>query len=72
MTGQGSIRVEVNGTYREVPKGLSVCSFLEHLELNPSLVVVEKNRAILDRNRYGEEPVESGDSFELVHFVGGG
>jgi len=72
MTGQKSIKIEVNGTEREVPDGLSVHSLLEHLELNPALVVVEKNRKILDRNRYEDESVGAGDAFELVHFVGGG
>ena len=45
---------------------------LEHLELNPTLVVVELNREILDRNRYDEVAVAAGDVLELVHFVGGG
>jgi sulfur carrier protein len=35
-------------------------------------VVVERNREILSRERYGEVEVEAGDVLELVHFVGGG
>jgi len=45
---------------------------LRSLDLNPGLVVVERNREILDRDRYGEVEVEAGDRLELVHFVGGG
>ena len=45
---------------------------LEHLSLQPSLVVVERNGDILRRDSYPEVPVESGDVLELVHFVGGG
>lgn len=72
MTDEQTVTIHVNGTDREVPRGLTVHSLLEHLELNPALVVVESNREILDRSRYEETPVKDGDSLELVHFVGGG
>ena len=66
------IDVTVNGDVREVRSGLTVTEFLESLDLHPGLVVVERNREILDRDRYGEVEVERGDVLELVHFVGGG
>lgn len=62
----------MNGDAREIPAGLTVQSLLEHLELQPRLVVVEHNGDILRRERYPETGVASGDSLELVHFVGGG
>jgi sulfur carrier protein len=34
--------------------------------------VVELNREILDRDRYGEIVIAEKDTLELVHFVGGG
>ena len=66
------IRVTVNGADREIAPGHTVRTFLESLELHPGLVVVERNREILDRDRYGEVTVQPGDVLELVHFVGGG
>jgi sulfur carrier protein len=72
MTEFDSISLHINGKDREVPGGLTVFGLLEHLELNPALVVVELNREILDRNRYDEVTVNPGDVLELVHFVGGG
>ena len=72
MTKSGTITVSLNGKERDIPSGLTVSGLLEHLDLNPGLVVVELNREILDRVRYGEMPVQGGDSLELVHFVGGG
>lgn len=72
MTEAESISVHINGKDRDVPEGLTVFQLLEHLDLNPALVVVEWNREILDRVRYGEVSVQSGDVLELVHFVGGG
>ena len=72
MTESTTVQVQLNGKAREVPRGISVKALLESLELNPSLVVVERNREILERGRYAETPVEEGDVLELVHFVGGG
>lgn len=66
------IEVRLNGEDRVVPSGVSVQGLLEHLELQPELVVVEHNGDILRRDRYDEVAVEAGDVLELVHFVGGG
>jgi thiamine biosynthesis protein ThiS len=49
-----------------------VRSLLESLDLHPGLVVVERNKEILDREEYENVRVEAGDMLELVHFVGGG
>ena len=69
---ESTIKVTVNGDEREIASGQTVTAFLESLDLHPGLVVVERNREILDRDRYGEVEVEAGDVLELVHFVGGG
>jgi sulfur carrier protein len=72
MTRTEPIPVTLNGKERLIPPGLTVTSLLVELGLNPQLVVVERNREILERARYSEVLVEAGDVFELVHFVGGG
>lgn len=69
---ESDIRVVVNGEERRVPPGVTVRGLLEHLDLEPSLVVVERNREILERDRYDDVEIEEGDRLELVHFVGGG
>jgi thiamine biosynthesis protein ThiS len=66
------IRVRLNGKDREIDGDQTVHDLLVALELRPELVVVERNREILPRDRYAEVPVEDGDTLELVHFVGGG
>ena len=71
-TDTAQVTVRLNGEAREVPAGLSVERLLLHLELNPRLVVVEHNGAILRRDAYDAAPVQGGDALELVHFVGGG
>ncbi len=67
-----TIQITVNGDVRKVPAGRTVTALLDDLELHPGMVVVEKNREILDRDRYGETELRDGDVLELVHFVGGG
>lgn len=67
-----SIQVHLNGEDREIPAGLTVWGLLESLELEPRLVVVERNLEIIARGRYDEVVVGEGDTLELVHFVGGG
>jgi thiamine biosynthesis protein ThiS len=72
MSDTGTIEVTVNGEARAIDAGHTVTSFLESLDLHPAMVVVERNREILDRDRYDQVGVEEGDTLELVHFVGGG
>jgi thiamine biosynthesis protein ThiS len=67
-----AIEIRVNGDDREVPAGLTVTGLLEHLGLDPRMVVVERNGDILRRDGLADVPVEPGDAYELVHFVGGG
>lgn len=68
----GHIRVHLNGEDRDVPAGVSVRGLLESLDIEPEIVVVERNREILSRGRYDEVAVLEGDTLEVVHFVGGG
>jgi thiamine biosynthesis protein ThiS len=72
MQSTETIQVTVNGEQRDVASGRTVEQFLTELGLHPQLVVVEYNREILERARYGSVEVRRGDTFELVHFVGGG
>ena len=66
------MRIEINGDAREVPEGLNVAALLEHLQLNPGRVAIERNLEILPRSAWGATAVATGDRFEIVHFVGGG
>jgi len=52
--------------------GATLLELLRSLELDPRVVVVEHNRAIVRRPRLGDVTVAPGDAIELVHFVGGG
>jgi thiamine biosynthesis protein ThiS len=71
--GSELIAVMLNGDSREIPAGSTVASLLASLELEPRLVVVERNREILrDRDAFARLELNAGDTIEIVHFVGGG
>ncbi|MDE2874430.1 MAG: sulfur carrier protein ThiS [Gemmatimonadota bacterium] len=67
-----NVSIVLNGERRRVAAGLTVAGLLRSLELEPGMVVVERNREILARDAVGATAVEDGDRIELVHFVGGG
>jgi sulfur carrier protein len=64
--------ITINGERREIPDGLNIVALLEHLGMSNGRVAIERNLDILPRARWQETQVESNDSFEIVHFVGGG
>ena len=67
------VRVTVNGEARELPGGTSLADLLRAHDLDPRMVVVELNRAILrDRDAFPAIALGDGDVGELVPFVGGG
>ena len=68
-----TIALTINGERRELPAPTTLATLLERLDLDPRLVVVERNRAIVrNRDAYGAIDLVDGDVLELVHFVGGG
>ena len=64
--------VTINGERRDIPDGLNVSALLDHLGMPTGRVAVERNLDILPRALWQETTVQSNDSFEIVHFVGGG
>ena len=68
----GTIDITINGERRAVAAGATLLELLASLQLDPRVVVVEHNRAIVRRPRLSVVTVTEGASIELVHFVGGG
>ena len=64
--------VYLNGEPHEVPEGLTLAGLLEWLKLPADRVAVERNLAIVPRDRWIATLMEAGDRLEVVHFVGGG
>ena len=67
-----SIGIRVNGDPRQVTVGATIADMLSELALDARKVAVERNREIVPRGTFGDERVRDGDTFEIVHFVGGG
>ena len=75
MSATGSTHllcVTVNGEERRIAAGASIFAMLEAIGIDPARVAVERNRAIVPRSTLAFVAVADGDSFEIVHFVGGG
>lgn len=68
-----TVTLTVNGSSHYIRPGTTLALFLVNLGLDPRMIVVELNRTILrDRDRFDSVILETGDTLELVHFVGGG
>ncbi|MFN4289180.1 MAG: sulfur carrier protein ThiS [Brevundimonas sp.] len=65
------MHIEVNGQSREVA-AQDVAALVAELGLDARKVAIERNREIVPRSLYETIPVEDGDRFEIVQFVGGG
>lgn len=67
------MKLLINGDQVEVPASVTtVAALLQHFQLDQKVVIVEKNKEILQKDSHEVESVTDGDQLELVHFVGGG
>lgn len=64
--------IVVNGENRAAKPGATVIDLLRELGLDSGRVAIERNLEILPRPKWTETPVEAGDRYEIVQFVGGG
>jgi len=72
MVMETAISIVVNGEKREAHPGAMVADLLLMLGLESGRVAIERNLEILPRPAWAQTPVESGDRYEIVQFVGGG
>ncbi len=66
------ITVTVNDENHQVPEGSTVAYLCRDIGLDPEKVAVERNLEIVPRSTLEEALIRAGDTFEIVHFVGGG
>ncbi len=67
-----TIPISVNGENRTAPPGATVIDLLRELGLDSGRVAIERNLEILPRPKWADTRIETGDRYEIVHFVGGG
>jgi sulfur carrier protein len=71
-----SVTLTLNGERRvfdgPADGALSLAALLVTIGLDTRKVAVERNEEIVPRSRYSDTWLASGDSLEIVHFIGGG
>ena len=67
-----TMRIEVNGEWKEYDDGLTVADLLATLSLEPLRCAVELNRQLVPRTRHAETRLAEQDTLEIVTLVGGG
>ena len=72
LESKEQMRIRVNGSSREVPRGITAAELIESFHLNRKSVVLELNRNVLDQSRFSATQLNEDDTVEIVHFVGGG
>ncbi len=66
------MQLTVNGQDRELAEGTTIAELLAELELDPRMLAVERNLALVPRAQHAETQLAAGDRIEVVTLVGGG
>jgi len=65
------MQVKINGKAEEVAGG-SVLDLLQAKKIEPQMVAVEVNDAMVERDRLGTTHLKEGDRLEFLFYMGGG
>lgn len=65
------MQVKINGKPEEVQGG-TVLDLLKAKNIDPHMVAVELNDAMVERDTLGTTPVQDGDALEFLFYMGGG
>jgi len=66
------MQLTINGKHVEIEQPLTIRELLASKGLHERIVVVEHNREIVPRDRYGDVIVVGGDNLEIVQMMAGG
>ena len=66
------MRVYINGEAQEFSSPLFLSDLITQLDLPPSRIAVELNRAVVRRSDWLTTELRDDDRIEIVHSVGGG
>jgi sulfur carrier protein len=66
------IELQINGKRVDLDQPTPLLDYLAGLGVDPRTVAVEHNGEIVDRDRYRDITLRSGDVLEIVRMVGGG
>ncbi len=65
------MQVTINGKPEDVPGG-TVLDLLKAKSIDPHMVAVELNSAMVERDHLGTTPIQEGDQIEFLFYMGGG
>lgn len=68
---QDCYNLKINGKPEKIC-GKNISDILSIKGVEPRMVVVELNSALIERNKYEVTEIKDGDIIELVFFMGGG
>lgn len=68
----GRLSLFVNGRARQVDGAMTLGQLAESYQLDPKMLLVERNGSTLLRNEWPAQLVEHGDRIEFIRVVAGG
>lgn len=66
------MKIQVNGTPRDVPEGTTISELLAELDMTARHVAVEVNLQLVPRAEHAAFRLHDDDQLEVVTLVGGG
>lgn len=66
------MQITVNGDVVDLPDNATLTDLLLQLSLGDARVAVELNGDIVPRSQHPQQPLQAGDTLEIVHAIGGG
>jgi sulfur carrier protein len=67
-----AILIKLNGEPRAIEGDARLTSLIEQLRLKRGRIAIEINRAVIPKAEWEKIVLQSGDTVEIVNFVGGG
>ncbi len=74
MAGLRMETLRINGVEKQFPAGIpqTLTELLKQLDINQTTIVAEIDGKVIARQSFAQTQLSSGQSIELVRFVGGG
>lgn len=66
------MQITINDKPREVQDDSTITDLLQQLSLNPRVVAITHNAAIIHREEYGSVQLKNGDQVQIITMFGGG
>jgi sulfur carrier protein len=65
------MQVKINGKSEEV-QGPTILDLLKAKSIDPHMVAIELNAAMVEREQFGATKIKDGDALEFLFYMGGG